>query len=298
MTPEQPAQQSFKPSRRFIIRGSIAIGIVAIILIVQTAWFRALFHKKPLTPVNQTVGDIITQDTNGNGIPDWEEKLWGLDPTVLYTKGVPNKQIIEERKKALGMTDIAEEDLNDTDRLARQLYALTTALGQNESVDDQTLQDIATKLGSSVNIEELSNTYSTKDIRTVQTTRQSLLSYYAAMGKIISKYDTNTADINVIITALETGDTSRLPELAKSGSLYMQYSKEISTLPVPVGVASYHLAIMNSFAGIATSFVYLGELDDNGVSALTGIAIYRTYNSRLSGALIGMREYLTRYGIL
>jgi hypothetical protein len=248
--------------------------------------------------VPQTVGDLLTADTNGNGIADWEEKLWGLDPTVLYTNGVPNKQIIEERKKALGVSDVPDSELNDTDRLARQLYALTNALGQNENVSDETLQDIATKLGTAVNIQQISNTYTSKDFRTVKTSKQSLNVYYAAMSSIVTQYDTGAADINVIITALETGDTSRLPELAQSATSYMKFSKEIGAIPVPVGVAPYHLAIMNSFAGVATSFTYLGQLDNNGVSALTGIAIYRTYDHRLNTALSSMRDYLTRYGIL
>src|SRR5690348_17285703 len=100
-------KEEFRPSKQFLIRGGIATGIVALILIVQTDWFRALFNKPPLPPTtsDKTVGEFIAKDSNGNGIADWEEKLWGLDPTALYTNGVPNKQIIEEKKHALGVSD-------------------------------------------------------------------------------------------------------------------------------------------------------------------------------------------------
>ncbi len=43
--------QAFRPSKQFLIRGGMATLIVAIILIVQTDWFRALFNKPPLPPL-------------------------------------------------------------------------------------------------------------------------------------------------------------------------------------------------------------------------------------------------------
>jgi hypothetical protein len=292
-------EKSSIPSKQFIIRGSIAIGIVAIILIVQTTWFRKIFNHKKVTGVTpSTVGDVITRDTNGNGIPDWEEKLWGLDPSVLYTNGVSNKKIIEDKKKALGVTTPAGGTINDTDELARELFTFSTALGQSGEVDDQTLQNIASKLGSSIDVKEVSNHYSLKDIRTISTTNLSLKTYYATMAKIIARYDTETADIDVIINALETGDTSRLPELANSAVIYTQIAKDMVAINVPIGIADYHLAIINGFSGISQSFTYLAQMNDDAMAGLMGMAIYKTYNTKITNALNKERDYLSRYGIL
>ena len=289
------------PSRQFIKRGSIAIGIIAVILIVQSAWFRKLFHKNPPSVVvhnTTTVGDIVTKDTNGNGIADWEERLWGLDPAVLYTNGVSNKQIIEEKKKSLGATDADATPSNETDALARQLFIITSALGQNETIDDAALESAAAKLGATLNLGQVSNRYSAKDIQTVQTTTASLEAYYTTMSKKAATYQTNSADIDVVISALETGDTTRVPELLTTAAEYRKIARDLVAVPVPVGVSSYHLGIVNGFAGVADSFTYLQELDDNATNALVGIAIYQKYNKDLSTALINMRDYLTRYGIL
>lgn len=295
------SEQSLAPSKQFIIRGSIAISIITILLVVQTTWFKHLFKKnnsKTETPVVTTVGDAINKDTNGNSIPDWEEKLWGLDPSVLYTNGISNQKIIEDKKKVLGVTETSEENLNETDQLARQLFALTAALGQSEELDNATLKEIANKIGSSVNVKDSINQYSLKDIQTVQTSTTTLRSYYSAMQKITSAERGYTPDIEAIAAAVETEDLSTLEDFSTTAAAYKKMAKSLSAVPVPIGVAPYHLQIMNSFVGIAESFSYIEQINDNSIIALVGIATYKTHNTRLSIALINMADYLAKYGIL
>lgn len=290
---------SSKPSKQFLIRGSIAIGVVALILFIQTNTFRSLIHKTPTQKISTTtVGDIISQDTNNNGIADWEEKLWGLDPTVLYTNGIPNKTIIETKKKALNISSEESTPKNETDKIAQELFVLTQGLGQSDAVDTTILSEIATKLGSSLNLTPVVPRYSAKDLTTAQTTPGSLQTYYATMKKKVSSYESNIADIDVIITALETGDTTRVPELLKTAKTYRSIAKELTTIPVPVGIATDHLTVINSFLGVADSFTYLQGIEDNATQALIGISLYTTYSTKLNQAITNIQDYLTRYGIL
>jgi hypothetical protein len=290
------------PSKQFLIRGGIAVGIVAIVLIVQTNWFHNLFHstkKTATTPSSLTIGDEVLKDSNGNGIPDWQEVLWGLDPTVLYTNGKSNAEIIKEKKAALGITDpTAGTPTNETDAIAQQLFSITTALSQNQDVDDATLQNIATQLGSSVNIAAISNKYSLSNIHTVPTSVKSLTAYSASVSTIMSKVDTSEEDIPVIVQAAETGDYSQLPQLTQTGTTYTALAKQLSTLNVPLGVAQYHLDIINSFAGMAASFTYLQQMEDDSTQALVGVALYKVYNARGEAAFTDLHTYLTKYGIL
>ncbi len=290
---------SYRPSKQFLKRGAIAISIVLVILVVQTSWFRALFNKKPLSPVaSMTVGDIVTEDTNGNGIPNWEEELWGLDPTTIYTGGVSNKEIIESKRAALGIQSTSEADLDDTDRIARQLFTLTSALGQSDEVDSATLQSIAATLGDSVDIKAVSNIYTLKDVQTSQTTTANLQTYTTTLKKTLSKYDATTPDIEVLAMALENEDASGLPQLAQSATTYQKLAKDLVAMRTPLGLAQDHLALANSFAGIATSLIYMTELNDNSLKALVGVAIYKNYSIKLGLATTNINAYLTQYGIL
>lgn len=288
-----------RPSKQFLIRGSIAIGILIVVFVVQTNWFRNLFRKTPVsvatTPV--TLGDTLVKDSNGNEIPDWEEKLWGLDPSALYTDGVPNKTVIENKKRTLGITDTSDENLNETDQLARQLITLTAALGSSPDVDDSTLKEIATQIGQNVHIKTIHDQYSIKDVTTVPTTIPNLTSYYNKMKAIIAKQKP-VADIDAIATALQNEDLSILDDLTESTKIYTQLATTLRSVPVPVGLVASHIQIMNSFSGIAQSFEYMQQLQDNSIVSLVGVATYRTYSSRLTLAINDMSDYLQKYGIL
>ncbi len=287
------------PSKQFLIRGGIATGIVALILVVQTTWFQKLFNRNgSLSADTLTVGDLVAQDSNQNGIPDWEEKLWGLDPAELYTGDMSNREIIESKKRALGLTPTGDQNLNQTDRLARELFSISTALGQSGQLDSGTVANAATGLGASVQINTVTDRYSFKQVRTIATTQSSLRAYQKTTAAILSKYAANTADIDVVIRGLETGDFSGLPALAASAATYRQIARELSVVTTPVGVAQYHLDMMNGFAGVGASFDYLTELEEDGIVGLNGIAIYREYSLKLDAALFDINQYLSEYGIL
>lgn len=291
---------SYKPSRQFLIRGSIATGTIVLILIFQTQWFAHLFVKKEkasTTQTSETVGELIAKDTNGNGIPDWEEKLWGLNPTVLYTNGVSNKQIIEERKKALGISETKNAPLNETDLLAQQLFSITGALDASGQ-SAETLNTIGADLGNSIKVKPVSNSYTSSNIKTVQTTTASLKTYYDAVTKVVSTYKTEVSSIDILVSSLETGDFSRIDDIKKTAALYLDFSKKLQKIPVPIGIAEYHLSLMNGFAGMAKSFDYLLDIEDNGVNALAGISIYKNYASRVEESLTKLNDYFVEYGIL
>lgn len=298
----QSNQQLIKPSKRFLIRGGIATGIVAIILLVQTSWFQNLFskggHNGLAVNPDITVGELVTKDSNGNGIPDWQERLWGLDPTAATTNGVSNKTIIEERRKTLEGGGSQNGPLNETDILAQQLYGATTALGQTGLINKDSLATIGANLGKNIDLKQATNHYSLKNLSTVKTTSSSLRSYYDAVFSIISKYEDDSAEIDIIVSTLESGDYSGLSELPNKAIKYKALSKSLQNIKVPVGVADYHLAIINGLYGMADSFTYIAEAEDNGINALSGIGIYKTYALRTDQALINMHDYLLQYGII
>ncbi|MES2224777.1 MAG: hypothetical protein V4478_02200 [Patescibacteria group bacterium] len=287
------------PSKQFLIRGGITIAAVALILISQTQWFKGLFHKKTASGEAQVVGDLIARDSNGNGLPDWEEKLWGLDPTTLYTDGKSNLEIIKEKKLSVGIKETDDsEPLDQTDQIARSLFSLSTAVGDSDRADSGAIQSAAANIGASVDIDTIYPHYSYKNLKTVKTTAQSLRTYQKQLDTILSSYDPDMADINVIVSALQTGDFSNVSQLNETAATYRVFAGKIAALSVPVGLASFQLDIMNGFYGMADSFTYLTKIEDNALGGLSGIAAYRKYDLELETALLNMRAYLVQYGIL
>ena len=98
------------PSKKFIKRISIIFG--ALIIIFVASFF--VNKKETVTfPENSglsvgklkkaTVEDLISKDSDQDGISDWEENLWGTDPNnkVSNSSGVSDKEYIDNKKKAL-----------------------------------------------------------------------------------------------------------------------------------------------------------------------------------------------------
>lgn len=288
------------PSKKFLIRGAIAASIVATILIVQTPWFLNLFKKKEEARKealsNATVGELVGKDSNNNGIADWEERLWGLDPTKLTTNGVANKTIIEQKRKQLGGTD--DTPLNENDRLARDLFMVASAVGQEGVATTGTLSDVGKKIANnSVSLSILPR-YGAGDIKTVKTTAQSLIAYRDGLEKITSKYNQSLPEIELLITALDTGDYSQLTALNQTIVFYRSLSEQLRALPVPIGVAQQHLLLINSISGISGALQKVQKMETDSVTALTGFSEYRFYEKQLGDSVDVIISYLEEYDIL
>ena len=283
-----------KPSKKFILRAGITAGVLTIFLLSQTSFVKSIFSKKgPSYDGTATVGELVGKDSNGNGITDWEERLWGLNPMVLYTNGVPNKQIIEEKKRSLGLS--ANTDLNETDLFARDLFALSAALGQNNQSDAKLLQNIVSDVG----IEPLSvpTRFFLKNIKTVSTSTESLQSYKGNLYKTLTNL-TNNDEIDLLVDLLDNKNYARGPEIATRGALYIEAAATLSKITVPTGAASYHLDIINALNGMGESLKVISEFEKNPLKAGTGVPTYNSNSTIFTDKLNQLEQYFDRYTIL
>ncbi len=79
--------KKYLPSKKFaIITGMIfVLGIIIFVIFFMSSRgesFSITGNKNAtaLQVENQSVADLIQKDTDGDGIPDWEEALWGTGP--------------------------------------------------------------------------------------------------------------------------------------------------------------------------------------------------------------------------
>lgn len=298
---EENNNNNFKPSKKFLIRGGIATGILALILIVQTPWFLSLFSgkkSKNLVVNNSTIGEIVGKDSNSNGIADWEEKLWGLDPNVTTTNGVSNKSIIEAKRRSLQSENISNNELNETDRLARELFGFTTAIGSEGSIDKSSLNAMASKLGQENVAPDTVPTYTIKNLVINPTNRKNLTTYQQSISASLKKYETEVPEIDTFIRSIETGDYSNLESFDLTILFYKNLSKQLIKIPAPVGVAQFHLDIVNSLVGLSNGFEKMKTIEDNGINALVGLSEYRYHGGKLTSTIEKLNVYLNEYGII
>lgn len=299
MEPLDNKKSSYLPSKRFLIRGGVATLIVALILLSQTNWFLSLFGKEKkglILTGNETVGQIVGKDSNGNGIPDWEEQLWGLDPTKLSTNGVSHVALIKERRAQLQAEDSAP--LNETDRLARELFSVATALGQSGVGTGEGLDRIGQEIGKNTPTPNTTPHYALSNIRTVTTTGAALVTYKRDLTKILRTYSATLPEIELIIESIETGNTDQLATLNKTVAYYRSLSSQLLSLKVPQSISGYHLDMTNSAYGLANAFEKMTQLEDNSIVSLVGFAEYRYFTEQMDSATGAITTFLSEYDIL
>lgn len=289
-------EQSSLPSKQFLIRGGIVLVLAIIIFVVQTNWFKSIFKKQYKGPTSETVGDAIIKDSNGNGIPDWEEALWGLDPTKLYTGEMSNREIIENRKKTLGLNNPDnQKPLNETSSAARQLLSVAMSMSQ-EGASVEEIGQVGGAIADEIPVYTVSKKYSHSDIKTTKTTVQSIQNYENAKNTIAKKYPNDrTADI--IINIVDYSDFSEIEKLKEYSDIYKKTAEELKNTPVPVAFAKAHLDIINSLYGMGESFKYIYQSRDNPIIGLSGFSIYKNYSTLYEVSTDEITELLVEYGV-
>ena len=166
----------YLPSKKFML--IIGSGIV-LLIIIYVIFFMAspgqnfsMGNKEKNTALkveNQNVTDLIAKDTDGDGVPDWEEALWGTDPGKKITfNNTPDATYIENKKKALNIEEsvgINEQNLSETDKFAREFFSSYTAMKSSGQADSKTINDFSNALGQKIVNPDLIDRYSSTDVK-------------------------------------------------------------------------------------------------------------------------------------
>ena len=164
--------KKYLPSKKFIATCiMILILIVFFFLLKGIVYLFKKIHIRGLNKneINQvTVKEIAQKDSNNNGIPDWEEYLWGLNPNG---NGVKNKELILEKKNALSQSNGNSPTDNTTpisnnEALSREFFAAIISLQQTGSLDDQSMKSISNAIGENIKIEEIKDIYTIDQLTT------------------------------------------------------------------------------------------------------------------------------------
>ncbi|MFH1366042.1 MAG: hypothetical protein ABIG99_01490, partial [Patescibacteria group bacterium] len=79
-----------KYKRVFLIILAV-VFLVVLFLVKNTTFFKKTEVRQEINPKNglissnATIEDLINRDTDKDGVPDWQEGLWGTDPTKKET---------------------------------------------------------------------------------------------------------------------------------------------------------------------------------------------------------------------
>lgn len=205
-----------------------------------------------------TIGDLVEKDTDGDTIPDWQEPLYGLDPTTKETvPGTPdiatiNKLRATQGEAAIGINGQNQENLTETDKFSRELFSAVASLSENGTLSQETADQISSSLADKIKNPAPEKVFDVSDIKIINDDSvQAIKNYKDTMNNIQKKYPDkgNVLDILqrfVVDENSATVDTSVLPELDPIIKQTEDALNAILKVSVPQSLALWHLDLINA----------------------------------------------------
>lgn len=248
----------------------------------------------------KNISDLDTgQDSDKDGLEDWQEILFGTDKNNSDTDGdgyLDGEEVLSghdplESGPDDKLTERIEGSWMDKNNLtqyfAHQLASQMDSLNPNPDTDllKISAQDILDSL-SSKELTELNklglnlvpDPISEKELKTISTDQESVLNYLQEIETALAKNEDIYENADTFKNALKTGGFS---EITKIASAYEENYQNLKILAVPDDFASLHVELLNMLALTKASLDNFSQLNQDPVKAYLGLEIYKQVYSSL-----------------
>lgn len=289
---------SFLPSKQFIAR----VTILVILLILALGVYKISEYFKNRSGKNTQAAvvvapDVIQKDSNKNTIPDWEESLWGLDPTK---DGPSNKEFILTKREALAKengttTTESAHPLSENETLSREFFAVIMSLQQSGNLDDTSMKAIADTIGKKIVANPIADIYTTNSIRTQAESKATVTEYYRKLRELLLKYEDKDIgnELTFISAGLQNNDPGALTQVKAIAGAYRSFAKELVTIPVPATLAATDLSLANNYEKTAQSVEGLTRMLNEPLVGMKAIINYKKYSDGLASDLQKLSDIFT-----
>lgn len=240
---------------------------------------------------NITVGDLVNKDTDGDGVPDWEEPLYGLDPTKKETTpGIPdstalNKMKVDQSTNEQGLSSLngatGTQNLTQTDKFSQELFSTVASLSQNGTLDQAAVEQITSSLADHVKNTPPRKIYAMTDIKVISdNSAKAVKTYFDTLNYIThKKYPTNKNIIDIMqrfMIDANNVDTSVLTELNPVIAQMQNILNGTVGISVPSDLSQIHLDYINTLEKLLENLNDITLYDSDVIVALGGISQYQT----------------------
>jgi hypothetical protein len=260
-----------------------------------------------------TVADLVNKSSTGDGIPDWEKVLLGLDPTKTENiPGVPDSVTIaklQAQQKADGSGQVVastdNSNLNQTDTFSKELFATVATLDASGAVDangnmDQTTVDkLSSSLENSIQNSPQRKIYTLSDLNiTNDSSEKALKKYVDTLNILTSKKPLKYTALDVLnkFSPDNTGvntDPTVLPELDPIISKNTALINGMLKMEVPQPLSTMHLNYINALEGLVENISDVKLYNTDPIISFSGMSKYETNITALESASQGILQEIT-----
>ncbi|MBX4216235.1 thrombospondin type 3 repeat-containing protein, partial [Candidatus Parcubacteria bacterium] len=256
------------------------------------------------TTETATVAELIERDTDKDGVTDWEESLWGTDPTRADSDGdgTMDKQEIAAMRKASGIAApiAAATSTNETDAFARQLFSTLLSLKSSGQLDQSTITELSQSLVKEAVSSKLPDRYDSNDLAVVSATAASRQAYAEGLTRVSERYRTKVSESYLVIVerALSSQRETDLAGLEDYANAYNAMAGELIQFGAPNDIAAAHLSLANSYVKLSVSMKNMERLVENPIVGLTGLITYEQELASTGKILDNIKAYFNENGII
>ncbi|MDE2399482.1 MAG: hypothetical protein KGL67_00495 [Patescibacteria group bacterium] len=236
---------------------------------------------------NEKIQDLVNRDTDGDGVPDWEESLYGTDPTKKSTfDGIPDAVYIAKlsgqspQNGEINLNIKGQENLTQTDQLSRELFSSVAALNQAGGIDQNAVDQLSNSLASKIQNGEARKMFVYSDVRVGKSDSvQAIKNYNTTLNNIYSKYPMKYTIGDVLqkfIIDQNNVDESVLPQFDPIIKQTNNIINDMSKMDVPPSLAYLHLDTLNKLEKVYENVTDIRQYSTDIVVAMSGISQYQT----------------------
>ena len=287
--------KKYLPSQKFITL-ILTIIVIAILYFVIKGAISFFVNKNSANNPNEpkkliigTAQSIAQKDSNNNGIPDYEEYLWGLDPKIT---GPENKEFILAKKKTLQekgvITNIDDSStISDNDNLSRQFFATIISLQQTGELNQESMDSVSNALGSNITPTPIPDIYNINMLTIVDDSDKAKSEYHDEIANLINQFkDANIgSELTFIIQGINNKDSQALYAAVTVGQAYQQFGDRFIMIPVPRSIIPAHLSAANNYEKVGKSILDLSKVLNDPLLGMKAILNYKNYSDALASDL-------------
>ena len=281
--------KNYLPSKKFTSIILIVIIAITFILLVREVTYlirggRDLSNTGNI--VQTTPEEKIRKDSNNNGIPDFEEYLWGLNPNK---NGEENKEFILSKKRNLFGNDQLSpnnddsKNITENEMLSRQFFATIVALQQEGELNQESIDSISAAIGQKIEVVIIPDIYTKNMLTLKEDSEDTNVQYFIDFIELVNKY--KDADIGselvLISQGLGNNDPQALYAAMTVASAYRTFGKELTKIPVPEYISSVHLSLANNYEKTAQTIEGLTRTLTDPIIGMRSIISYKKYSDAI-----------------
>jgi len=311
------------PSRRFLLAFLILlVGIGALLLFTGTNIMSAVgnFFKNSGNTREELdengrlmigrpgsladgLNRLENQDSDGDGLYDWQESLWGTNPNLADSDGdglddrdeVRQIQIEREQARIESGEPIADEPLSEIDYLSRDVYTAVSVLAAQESdgrLGAQTFEDLSTQIAEDIQTTLVYPEIDITGLNLVADNEVSIINFINEIGRLMSLYPPDENDFTFILNASlnDVESNQALEVLNRYEAFYVDVTSGL--IEVPVSAQGVYIDLVNGLAYLIEAMGAVVDAEENPVRGLAGMARMQDAVEEYFLGLQGITNYI------